>query len=474
MHAASRCCAFRTALQCYHSALYQNLLARLMCARVRTLLPPTTPQRTLHFCRRRYRAQHGYDSDVSDIAWDEVFDWEDSGGCAAGSAPWCGLPASCRQLVPHATPASSHLAASRALPVRRTWVLGLTPRRWLRLCGAVILELPEAGLLAHPDFQPPSQHELRCLPRPTRLSPQKKRDAEAVPDELIAQAEARCRAAEAARAARKRQSGGIGSGGETSTPRKRGRPANAAATEQPRDQQGAAPAATQQQQQERQARPGGASQPGAEATQRQQLSGRSQRKASQALRAHREPSRPAAPSQLRDPPGTLLGGGGDDDDDDFREAGPSQRMRVPRAPQTEPDFSRVPDPEGAPGAGLLKKVELHHFMVRRAGTGGWRLGARERSRRGAPFVWLCRVSAGVGSRCWKPLLRGPPAPRSATPTSSPTSAPTSTCSPASTAAARARCCRRCSAAWGRAPRRRGATAPCGSLCSGGRRRRSSK
>ncbi|KAL4440366.1 hypothetical protein ABPG75_003367 [Micractinium tetrahymenae] len=55
------------------------------------------------------------------------------------------------------------------------------------------------------------------------------------------------------------------------------------------------------------------------------------------------------------------GGGGSDSDGDYQEAQPSQRRRG-RPPRQQADYSSVPDPEGAPGAGNLKRIEVTDFM----------------------------------------------------------------------------------------------------------------
>lgn len=60
--------------------------------------------------------------------------------------------------------------------------------------------------------------------------------------------------------------------------------------------------------------------------------------------------------------GPSAAGGGLAGRGDVGEAQPTQGRRV-RPPRQQADFSSVPDPEGAPGAGTLKRIEVFNFMV---------------------------------------------------------------------------------------------------------------
>ena len=130
---------------------------------------------------------------------------------------------------------------------------------------------------------------------------------------------------------------------------------------------------------------------------------------------------------------------------------PVGRQRLP------PDYSHVPDPEGAPLAGRLKRLQLQHFVV------SWGEAAQGAQAEGRPAAAL---GVGLGAaRCPcgpqfprdqpPALIPWPLIPCSATNTWTSRCPPEPPCSPASTAPASRQCWRRCSAPWARARPTRG-------------------
>ncbi|EFN53934.1 hypothetical protein CHLNCDRAFT_58396 [Chlorella variabilis] len=239
--------------------------------------------------------------------------------------------------------------------------------------SSVVLDLGPGGRAAFPDFQPPARRPKR---RPTVISPLKLQAAASAAASGAAAGPAAAAPEPAEPPAKKPRGSSKGAGkaagkggsrkrasaasDEQEPPRRRGWPPKNAAAPPQRDQQGAAPPPSQQQQQSWRLSPSQA-QPSSQQLRRRH-----------ATQQKQEGSNRAGPSQP-----AVLPGGGDSDDDAFREPGPSQRGPSQRGPsqrgpsqqgrgrpaqRKENDCSDVPDPEGAPAAGVVKRVELQHFM----------------------------------------------------------------------------------------------------------------
>ncbi|KAI3431453.1 hypothetical protein D9Q98_004505 [Chlorella vulgaris] len=212
---------------------------------------------------------------------------------------------------------------------------------------SVVLELGPGGRRAFQNFIPPQAAEVEAR-LPAFLSPQKARDAAIGERASAAEAAAGVATALAAAAPRngtsKRAAGNSqkrAAAVKLEPPDLSSRPA--------RHQQGAMPPISQQQQQQR-------------------AEGRNSRRGS---KRQQQGSQQAGPSQ---PPAFTAGdeSGGNDDDDDGDENYSEPHAKRPRGTQKQgrprktarakPDYSRVPDPAGAPAAGVVKRLELVDFM----------------------------------------------------------------------------------------------------------------